>query len=160
MRIGIGYDTHRLVPTIERSSIPIGGVALPCHFRIEAHSDGDVLLHAVIDACLGALALGDIGQWFPDSDPAHRGRASAEMVGEVLAKISSLGWRVSQLDTIVLLEEPKLFPHSDAIRRSLAKLFGTELTSVSVKAKSMEGLGPVGERRAMAAHAVAVLERA
>jgi 2-C-methyl-D-erythritol 2,4-cyclodiphosphate synthase len=148
-----------MIPTVEASQIPIGGVQIPCRFKIQAHSDGDVLLHSLIDACLGALALGDIGQHFPDKDPEHKNRASAEFVVEVLAKVKALGYQVAQFDSIVILEEPKLSPHSDAIRSSIAKLLGIELSSVSVKAKTMEGLGLVGENKAIAAHAVVNLER-
>jgi 2-C-methyl-D-erythritol 2,4-cyclodiphosphate synthase len=157
-RTGIGYDIHRLIPTVERSAIRLGGVELPCYFKLKAHSDGDVLLHALVDAMLGALALGDIGRWFPDNAPENQGRSSAEFVAEALAQVKKLGWRVAQLDSIVLLEEPKLAPHADNIRRRIATLLGTELTSVSLKAKTMEGLGPIGERKAIAAHVVVTLE--
>jgi 2-C-methyl-D-erythritol 2,4-cyclodiphosphate synthase len=157
-RTGIGYDIHRLIPTVEKSTISIGGVEIPCHYRLQAHSDGDVLLHALVDAMLGALALGDIGQWFPDNNPEHRGRSSQEFVTEVLAKIHAMGWRLAHFDSIVLLEDPKLAPHSDGIRRRIAQLLGVELTSVSLKAKTMEGLGPIGERKAVAAHVVVTLE--
>lgn len=158
MRTGIGYDIHRLIPTLEKSSIPLGGVSLPCYFKINAHSDGDVLLHALVDACLGALALGDIGQWFPDNKEENRNRPSQDFVKEVIRHIHTLGWQVSQFDSVIFLEEPKLAPHSDAIRRQIAQLLNIELTAVSVKAKTMEGLGPVGEGRAIAANAVVVLE--
>jgi 2-C-methyl-D-erythritol 2,4-cyclodiphosphate synthase len=158
MRTGIGYDIHRLIPTVETSSIPLGGVSVPCRFKIQAHSDGDVLLHALVDACLGALALGDIGQHFPDKAPENKNRPSSEFVADVLEKVHRLGYRVAQFDSIVILEEPKLAPHSDAIRSSIARLLGVELSSVSVKAKTMEGLGLVGENKAIAAHAVVNLE--
>lgn len=158
MRTGIGYDIHRLIPTLERSAIPLGGVQIPCFYKISAHSDGDVLLHALVDACLGALALGDIGQWFPDNKAENKQRASAEFVTDVIAHLSKMGWRVAQFDSTVLLEEPKLAGHSDAIRRSIAQLLNVELSNASVKAKTMEGLGPVGEGRAIAAHAVVTLE--
>ena len=159
MRTGIGYDIHRLIPTVDRASIALGGIEIPCFFRVKAHSDGDVLLHALVDACLGALALGDIGQWFPDNQPENQARPSHQFLSEVLNEVRKLGWKVSQVDTIVLLEEPKLSPHTDNIRRRIAELLGTELTSVSVKAKTMEGLGPIGERKAIAAHAIVTLER-
>lgn len=158
MRTGIGYDLHRLVPTVEKSFVPIGGVSIPCFFKVSSHSDGDVLLHALVDAMLGALALGDIGQWFPDNLPENKGRASSEFVTEVKNKLDSMGFHVVQVDSIVLLEDPKLAPHSETIRRHIAQLLGVELTSVSVKAKTMEGLGPIGERRAIAAHAVVTVE--
>lgn len=158
MRTGIGYDIHRLIPTLEAGQIPIGGVPIPCRFKIQAHSDGDVLLHALVDACLGALALGDIGQHFSDKAIENKNRPSAEFVRIVNGKIRDLGYRVSSFDSIVILEAPKLSEHSDAIRRSIATLLGIELACVSVKAKTMEGLGLVGENKAIAAHAVVNLE--
>jgi 2-C-methyl-D-erythritol 2,4-cyclodiphosphate synthase len=158
MRTGIGYDIHRIVPTLEDSSIPLGGVDVPCFFQMTAHSDGDVLLHAVVDSMLGALALGDIGQWFPDTHPDNRGRRSAEFVEKVRRHLAEMGWRVAQVDSIVLLEQPKLAPHMPAIRQNLAQLLNLELSSVSVKAKTMESLGPIGEGKAIAAHAVVTVE--
>ena len=157
MRSGIGYDIHRIIPTVKKSSIPLGGVTIPCFLRVEAHSDGDVLLHAIVDACLGALALGDIGQWFPDSKAENQNRASQEFVQEVLKQVQRMGWSVGNVDCIVQLEEPKLAEHSDAIRKSIATLLQTELSQISVKAKTLEGLGPVGEGRAIAAYAVVTL---
>lgn len=159
MRFGIGYDIHRLIPTLERSSIPLGGIEIPCFYKVKAHSDGDVLLHALVDACLGSLALGDIGQWFPDNKGENQRRPSREFVGEVLKEITRLGWRVCQFDSIILLEEPKLSAYSEAIRRSIAELLKVELSDVSLKGKTMEGLGPVGEGRAIAAHAAVTLVR-
>lgn len=158
MRTGIGYDIHRLVPTIKSSCIPLGGVEIPCYFSVEAHSDGDVLLHALVDACLGALALGDIGRLFPDNVPENENRKSTEFVKEVMAQIQKLGWRVSQMDSNIFLEEPKLKPHADNIRENLARLLSVELNCVSVKAKTMEGLGPVGERRAISAQVIVTLK--
>lgn len=157
MRTGIGYDIHRIVPTPEVSQIPIGGVSIPCHYKITAHSDGDVLLHAVVDALLGALALGDIGQWFPDNAAENRGRPSKDFVVQVMKEVRSLGWEVSNVDTIVIAEEPKLGPHRDRIRQEIAMLLGIEIACVGVKAKTMETLGPIGERRAIAAHASILL---
>lgn len=157
MRIGIGFDIHRLISSAEKASVTIGGIAIPCHYRVEAHSDGDVLLHALTDGILGALALGDIGQWFPDTKEENRNRPSSEFVTEVLAKVRAMGWRVAQVDSVVMLEEPKLAPHSQNIRTSIASLLGIELSSVSVKAKTMERLGPIGERKAIAAQVVVTL---
>ncbi len=157
MRIGIGFDIHRLVASLKKSSIHLGGMPIPCFYRVEAHSDGDVLLHAVVDACFGALALGDIGQWFPDNKEENRDRPSGEFVKDVLAKIHSMGWYVNQVDSIIMLEEPKLAPFSTEIRSSLAKLLQIEMSSVSVKAKTMERLGEIGKRNAIAAHAVVTL---
>lgn len=157
MRIGIGFDIHRLIASSEKITVPIGGVPVPGFYRVEAHSDGDVLLHAITDACLGALALGDIGQWFPDNKEENRNRPSADFVREVMTKIGQMGWRVNQVDTVVMLEEPKLAPHNTAIRESISSLLNIELSAVSVKAKTMERLGPIGERKAIAAHAVLTL---
>jgi 2-C-methyl-D-erythritol 2,4-cyclodiphosphate synthase len=158
MRFGIGYDIHRLIPTVKLERIPIGGVSVPCYYRVQAHSDGDVLIHALIDACLGALSLGDIGQWFPDSKPENQNRSSLEFLKPVLQEISKLGYRVKQMDSTVFLEEPKLSPHSDEIRRSIASALGLELSDVSLKAKTMEGLGPIGERKALSAQVIVQLQ--
>lgn len=158
MRTGIGYDIHRLIPTVKLQSIALGGINIPCYYRVQAHSDGDVLLHALTDACLGALALGDIGQWFPDTSAEHQGRSSSDFLKTVLKEVAKLGYRVKQLDSNVFLEEPKLSPHHDEIRKNLAGLLGVELADVSLKAKTMEGLGPIGERKAISAQAIVVLE--
>lgn len=158
MRIGTGYDIHRLIPTVKLEKIPVGGIEIPCYYRVQAHSDGDVLLHALIDACLGALALGDIGQWFPDSSKEHQDRKSFEFLKPVLQEIRKLGYQVVQVDSTIFLEEPKLGPHSDAIRKTIASNLGIELANVSVKAKTMEGLGPIGERKALAAQVTVLLE--
>ncbi len=155
-----GYDIHRLIPTVEKAFIPLGGIEIPCFYSVKAHSDGDVLIHALVDACLGALALGDIGQWFPDSKTENQKRPSADFLKEVMAEVHRLGWRVHQMDSTIILEEPKLAPHSLEIRKALAQLLGVELSDVSVKAKTMEGLGPIGERRAIAAHTVVTLKEA
>jgi 2-C-methyl-D-erythritol 2,4-cyclodiphosphate synthase len=160
MRIGLGYDIHRLIPSRERTSIPIGSVPIPCFFQVEAHSDGDVLLHALTDACLGALALGDIGQWFPDNAPENKGKSSSEFLKQVLAEVKKLGYRVAQCDTVIMLEEPKIKENSLAIREGLARLFELELNQISVKAKTMEGLGAIGERKAIAAQAIVLLQEA
>ncbi|MBI3295449.1 MAG: 2-C-methyl-D-erythritol 2,4-cyclodiphosphate synthase [Deltaproteobacteria bacterium] len=157
MRIGIGFDTHRLIPTIRKEAIALGGVKIPCFYQIESHSDGDVVLHALTDAVLGALALGDIGQWFPDSDPGNAGRSSGDFLSFALAEAKRLGWAVGNIDCTVHLEEPKLASHSDAIRTSIAQLAGVELQCVSLKAKTAEGLGPVGERKAIEADAAVVM---
>lgn len=158
MRTGIGYDIHRLIPTIKPSAIVLGGIKLPCYFSIQAHSDGDVLLHALVDACLGALSLGDIGQWFPDNDPKNQDRESSEFVKAVTQKIKEMGYEIHHVDSNVFLEEPKIGPHRDSIRVHMAQLLGTELANVSVKAKTMEGLGPIGARSALAAQVIVTLK--
>lgn len=158
MRTGLGYDIHRLVPTIKPCEIPLGGIQIPCYFKVQAHSDGDVLIHALVDAMLGALALGDIGQHFPDNAAENKDRKSIDFLELAKLEIKKLGYRVSQLDSNVFLEEPKLAPHMDKIREMLARSLGLELSSVSVKAKTMEAMGPVGERKAIAAQAIVMLE--
>ena len=157
MRTGIGYDIHRLIPTLHKSSILLGGVEIATPHKVHAHSDGDVLLHALVDACLGALALGDIGQWFSDKDPKNRERSSAEFLKPVMAQMKSIGYEVNNVDSIIFIEQPKIAPHCDAIRRNLATLLGVELHVVSLKAKTMEGLGPIGEGNALAAQVVVTL---
>lgn len=157
MRFGIGYDIHRLVASKDPSHILIGAVPIPCSLKIESHSDGDVLLHAVVDAILGALALGDIGRWFPDTAPENRGRASSEFLETVLSKAYEMGWVVKQFDSIVHLERPRLAEHVDKVRETMAKLLNIEMDRTSVKAKSGEGLGPVGTRNAIAAQVYIVL---
>ncbi len=157
MRVGVGYDLHRLVPTAEMAHIPIGGIPIPCQLKTEAHSDGDVLLHATVDAILGAVAMGDIGRWFPDTAPENRGRSSEEFVTFAIEKAFSVGWVVKQLDSIVMLETPRLSDHKEMIRQNLARLLNIELDCTSVKAKSGEGIGPIGLRKAIAAHVNVVL---
>jgi 2-C-methyl-D-erythritol 2,4-cyclodiphosphate synthase len=157
VRAGIGYDIHRIIPTVKTSTLPVGGIMIPCFFKVEAHSDGDVLLHALTDACLGSLALGDIGQLFPDTDPQNKKRSSQDFLKEAVRRVHGLGWRINQCDLIMLLEEPKMAPYSQAIRESLARILEVELSSVSLKAKTFEGLGPIGERNAIAAHAIVTL---
>ena len=159
MRTGIGYDIHRLIPTVDPSAIFLGGVSIPCYFKIHSKSDGDVLLHALTDACLGALALGDIAQWFSEGKTENRPLTGSEMVREVMLHIQRMGWRLAQFDSVVIAEEPKLFPHGDEIRRQIARLVGSELSSISVKVKTTDCMGPNGERKAIAAHTVVTLER-
>lgn len=157
MRTGIGYDIHVLIPTAELSQLTLGGVQINSHYQVDAHSDGDVLLHALVDAMLGALALGDMGQWFSDRDIKNKNRPSSEFIEEVKKKVDHLGWEVYQVDSIVFLENPKLFSHIVTIRQSIAKMLNLECSSISVKAKTYERLGPIGEGRAIAAEVIATL---
>jgi 2-C-methyl-D-erythritol 2,4-cyclodiphosphate synthase len=158
VRIGIGYDLHRLVPSTERNStIHLGGVAIASRYQVRAHSDGDVLLHALVDACLGAAALGDIGQMFPDTDQANANRSSRDFVAACVSELARVDLRVQQVDSTVITEEPKIAPHAYAIRESIATMLGLELTEVSVKAKTNEGLGAIGERQAIAAQTIVLL---
>jgi len=154
IRIGSGYDIHRI---IRGRPLMLGGVHIPWEYGLDGHSDADVLLHAVIDALLGALALDDIGQWFPNTDPAWRNAASGDLLRKILQSPSFAGWEVVNLDTIILAEKPKLAPHRLQIRESLAALLTLPLERVSVKAGTQEGLGAIGRGEGMAAHATVLL---
>ncbi|MDX2131524.1 MAG: 2-C-methyl-D-erythritol 2,4-cyclodiphosphate synthase [Planctomycetota bacterium] len=163
LRIGHGWDLHRLEATPPAGAgrpLVVGGVRLEHDRGVAAHSDGDVLLHAVTDALLGAIGEGDIGQLFPDTDPRHEGRDSAEFVREAAARVARAGWRVASLDTTVILERPKIGAHKDAMRRTLAGLVGADVSRVNVKGKTHERVDAVGEGRAVEAHAVVLLVRA
>ncbi|MGE0810312.1 MAG: 2-C-methyl-D-erythritol 2,4-cyclodiphosphate synthase [Immundisolibacter sp.] len=157
MRIGHGYDLHALA-TGRR--LVLGGVEITHDRGPIAHSDGDVLLHALADALLGAAALGDIGQHFPDNDPAYAGADSRVLLRRVVALVRAAGYAVANVDVTVLAQRPKLAPHRDAMRANIAADLGLDIGAVSVKATTTEGLGPVGREEAIAAHAVCLLLRA
>ncbi len=154
MRIGHGYDLHALA---DGRRLVLGGVDIPHGRGPIAHSDGDVLLHAVADALLGAAALGDIGQHFPDTDPAFAGADSRRLLREVAEQVRRAGYQVANVDATVLAQRPKLAPHRDAMRANIAADLGLSIEQVSVKATTTEGLGPVGRQEAIAAHAVCLL---
>ena len=154
MRIGIGYDVHRLV---EGRPFILGGVTLDAERGLQGHSDADVLTHAVIDALLGAAALGDIGSHFPDTDARWRGADSLVLLRSVVATVAHEGWSVGNVDATVVLQRPKLRPHVDAMRAKLAAALGVEPGRVSVKATTGEGMGFVGREEGVSAHAVALL---
>lgn len=156
MRIGHGYDVHRLVPG---RKLILGGVDIPNETGLLGHSDADVLTHAVMDALLGAAALGDIGHLFPDSDPAYAGADSLALLHEVTARLHAAGYTVGNLDCTVLAQAPKLAPHIALMRRNLAQCMGVEVDRVSVKATTEEGLGFTGACEGIAAHAVVLIER-
>lgn len=155
MRIGHGYDVHRLV---EDRKLILGGVEVPYEKGLLGHSDADVLLHAVMDAVLGAAALGDIGQHFPDTDPAYKGADSLALTREVAKIIVAHGYKVGNIDATILCQRPKLAPHIPAMRQNIADAFGLPLDAVSVKATTEEHLGFTGEGLGIAAHAVALIE--
>lgn len=155
-RHGIGWDVHRLVPG---KKLILGGVEIPSDAGLEGHSDADVLSHAVTDALLGAVALGDIGLHFPDTDPRWRGAESAAFLRHALHLLRERGWRVVNVDSTVILQRPKLGPYRDAIRAALASTLGLERDRVSVKFKTAEGLGPAGEARSAEAYAVVTVSR-
>ncbi|MBR5342534.1 MAG: 2-C-methyl-D-erythritol 2,4-cyclodiphosphate synthase [Oscillospiraceae bacterium] len=155
MRIGHGYDVHRLV---EDRKLILGGVEIPFEKGLLGHSDADVLLHALMDAMLGAAALGDIGMHFPDSDPAYAGADSMKLLGCVAALLREHGYRVVNLDCTVLAQRPKLRPHIPAMIRNIAAALGLPENRISVKATTEEGLGFTGEGLGIAAHAVVLIE--
>ena len=138
----------------------MGGIEIPHDQSLQGHSDADVLLHAVTDALLGAAALGDIGELFPDTDAANRGRDSSEMLLQALAKVTAAGFRVANVDCIVFAQRPKLSAHKGALRKRLAELLGIEAGDVGVKAKTGEGVGEIGREEVMMAQCVALLEKA
>lgn len=157
VRIGLGQDLHRLEPG---DALVIGGVAIPSDRRAAGHSDADVLLHALTDAVLGAAGLTDIGTLFPDTDPRWKGARSDLFLREALSLARTCGLRVAQTDAVVTLESPKLGPHREIIKSSLGSILGLDPSRIGLKFKTSEGLGPVGERRAIAAEAVVVLAAA
>ena len=156
-RVGLGHDTHRLV---EGGPLRLGGVEIPHSRRADAHSDGDVLLHALIDALLGATAQGDIGEWFPDTAAENRDRDSAEMVRSVMESVRQAGLQAANVDGTIFAQRPKLSAHKDVIRRRIAELLKIDVDRVSVKAKTGEGVGPIGREEAIAAQCVVMLTEA
>lgn len=155
IRIGHGYDVHRLVAG---RKLILGGVEIPHETGLLGHSDADVLLHAISDALLGAAAMGDIGKLFPDSDPAYAGADSLELLRRVGAHLGMAGYRVSNIDATVIAQAPKLAPHIYQMRKNIARVLSLEVSQVSVKATTEEGLGFSGEKQGMAAHAVCLIE--
>lgn len=156
VRTGIGWDVHRLAP--ERPLI-LGGVTIPSPFGLEGHSDADVLAHAITDAILGAAALGDIGMHFPDSDPKWKGADSLVFLKHALDLAAKAGFKLVNVDSTVILERPKLKDYRNSIREKLADTLGLALDRVSVKFKTAEKVGPVGEGRSAEAQAVVTLSR-
>ena len=155
MRIGHGYDVHRLVP--DRALI-LGGVKIPYELGLDGHSDADVLLHAVMDALLGAAALRDIGYHFPDTDPTYKGADSMQLLKEVGRKIAAAGYRVGNIDVTMIAQKPKLKDHIPTMAKNIAAALGVEETKVNVKATTEEKLGFTGTGEGMSCHAVCLLE--
>lgn len=156
MRIGHGYDVHRLV---EGRPLILGGVPIPFERGLLGHSDADVLTHAVMDALLGAAALGDIGGLFPDTDPAYAGADSLRLLGEVVSRVRAQGYRIANVDATVLAQQPKIKPHIPAMRERIAAACGIAVEQVNLKATTEEGLGFTGAMEGIAAHAVCLLEK-
>ncbi len=157
IRTGFGYDSHRLV---EGRPFMLGGIEIPNDKGGLGHSDADVLLHAICDALLGAVALGDIGLHFPDTEVAWKDADSRKLLAHVVKLLREKGWTVGNMDCTVVLEKPKLRPHVDAMRAAVAELLGTELDAVSVKASTNEKMGFVGREEGVCAYAIVLVEKA
>ena len=157
-RVGLGFDVHPFAPPDVVRPLVLGGVEVPAERGLAGHSDADVLTHAVADALLGALALGDLGRHFPDSDPRYGGISSQVLLGEVVARVRAAGGRVVNVDATVVAEAPRLAEHLDAMRKRLAETLDLAVERVSVKAKRAEGLGALGRHEGIAAMAVALVE--
>jgi 2-C-methyl-D-erythritol 2,4-cyclodiphosphate synthase len=155
-RVGLGHDTHRLAPG---RPLILGGVKIEYTTGLLGHSDADILLHAITDALLGAAGLGDIGDAFPDTDPAFKDADSRLFLDQTLARVREAGWRLVNLDCTIFAQRPKLSPHKSAIRQNLAQLLGLPAEAVNVKAKTGEHVGPIGREEAMSADAVVLLAR-
>ncbi len=156
MRIGQGYDAHRF---IEETPLILGGVTIDYTLGMEAHSDGDVLLHALCDALLGAAALGDIGKHFPDSDPKYKGIDSRKLLRQVVALLVASGYQVVNADTTVVAQKPRLAPHIEAMRENIAQDLAVDMGDVNVKATTTEGMGFAGRGEGIACYAVVLLKR-
>jgi 2-C-methyl-D-erythritol 2,4-cyclodiphosphate synthase len=154
-RVGIGYDIHRLEPG---SGLVIAGIHIHCEYRVIAHSDGDVVLHALCDALLGAVGAGDLGEHFPDTDAAHQGRNSNEFVQAVMALPALKPWRVVNMDCNIIAQVPRLGPYKADMRAHLATLLSLPQSRIGVKARTNEGLDAVGEKKAVQAQVVVLLE--
>ncbi len=154
IRTGLGWDNHRIA---EGRPLILGGVTVPCEFGLDGHSDADILLHALTDALLGALALGDIGMHFPDNDPQWKGASSDRFLVHAVGLTKERGWTIANVDTTVILQRPKLKDFRDPIRENISRLLGLELDQVSVKFKTAESVGPVGEGKSAEAQAIVTL---
>lgn len=154
IRVGHGFDIHRLVPD---RPLRLGGIAIPFDSGLLGHSDGDAVLHAVTDALLGALAAGDIGRHFPDTDPRFKNRDSADLVRAIMQRVHASGYTVSNLDVTIHAEQPKLASYINAMRARIAELLAVGIDRISAKAKTMEGLDAVGRGEAIAATAVVLI---
>ena len=155
-RIGHGYDVHRLV---EGRKLIIGGMEIPHTVGLLGHSDADVLMHAIMDAMLGALALGDIGHLFPDTDEAYKGADSMKLTEEVVRRIRENGYEIGNIDATVIAQAPKLAPYIVQIRENIARVCGCDISQISVKATTEEKLGFTGEKLGISAHAVVLLKK-
>jgi 2-C-methyl-D-erythritol 2,4-cyclodiphosphate synthase len=155
-RVGQGFDVHRLEPG---DGVTLGGVRIACPYRIVAHSDGDVLIHALCDALIGAAGLGDIGHWFPDTDARFEGASSRGLLRDVVRRLARDGWHPVNVDLTLIAQVPRVAPHVEAMRSRLARTLRLEGAAVNVKATTSEGLGFIGRSEGIAAQAVALLRR-
>jgi 2-C-methyl-D-erythritol 2,4-cyclodiphosphate synthase len=155
-RVGIGFDIHRLVKDLP---LMLGGIHIPFHMGLKGHSDGDALIHAIIDSLLGASNLGDIGSLFPSDDPTYKNIDSSKLLQEVFERLKKNHWSIINIDSIIMCEEPKMSPWYKPIKTSLAKLLSINEDAVSVKAKTFEKLGDIGHGTAIAVQAVSLLHR-
>jgi 2-C-methyl-D-erythritol 2,4-cyclodiphosphate synthase len=155
MRVGIGYDVHSLV---EGRKLFLGGIEIPYSKGLLGHSDGDVLIHAICDAILGAISEGDIGVHFPDSDESIRGIDSIKILSYVMELVKKKGFKVVNIDAVIAAEEPKIHPHRELIRKNIAKILNVDIDMVGIKGKTKEGLGFVGKKEGIEVYAVALLE--
>lgn len=159
LRIGHGYDAHRFAEPSDNRPLMLGGIEVPHDRGLIAHSDGDALIHALCDALLGALALGDIGRHFPDTDQAYKNADSAVLLQRVLGLVKNLGWSVVNADMTILAQSPRMAPHINAMRSRIATLLEVEVDVVNVKASTTEGMGFVGRKEGLETHAVVLLSR-
>jgi 2-C-methyl-D-erythritol 2,4-cyclodiphosphate synthase len=155
-RIGIGHDTHRLEPG---NGLWLGGLKIPHSQSAVGHSDADALLHALTDAILGAAALGDIGELFPDDDPENKDRPSSSMLAIAIDRVRNAGWNIVNTDCVIFAQKPKILPYREDIRRHIADLLALDMNQVWIKAKTGEAVGPIGEERAIAAECIVLLEK-
>lgn len=154
MRIGMGYDVHKLVPNRD---LILGGVKIPHELGLLGHSDADVLLHSIMDALLGAAALGDIGKHFPDTDPAYKGADSVKLLEHVGRLIREAGYSIENIDATIIAQRPKMRPHIDTMRRNIKEALGIELDQINVKATTEEGLGFTGSEEGISTQAICLL---
>ena len=155
MKVGIGYDIHRLV---EERKLFLGGIEIPYVKGLISHTDGDVVMHAIADAILGALGLGDIGQYFPDSDPGYKNMPSGDILQRVARLLTEKNFVIGNIDTAIIAEEPKIHPFKEKMVEKIANILGVERSKINVKATTNEGVGSIGKGDAIAAYAVATLE--
>lgn len=156
MRIGLGYDVHKL---IEGRSLIIGGVNVPHEKGLLGHSDADVLIHAIMDGMLGALALGDIGKHFPDTDEKYKGSDSMKLLKCVNDLINEKGYEINNIDSIIVAQSPKMAPHIEQMRRNIATVLNTDIDNISVKATTEEGLGFTGEKQGISSQSICLLNK-